>query len=481
LPDANADLAHRYSFTSDANDSVGTAHGTVVDPGVPTAVFAAGQLDLSVNTGQNSGAITEDAYVNLPNGMFSAVAAAGTSGAFSMELWATVSATHTWQRYVDVGSSNGGEDTSGNGSMQPYIYIAPNSGRFTDGLASEAHAANQVGPATEVGQTGPLPNGVELHVVGTYDQNDTSAGANGTLKLYRNGALLGQAPIPAGLTLNTFTNNNNWLGRSQWGDPVFDGSYNEFRVYDHALTASEVGADFLFGPDVIPTDILSLTVNTSTGAVTMTNNSPIAINAEFYRISSDNSALSLAGWNSLDEQNYDAVDGTDGGMVAGDSDGEGWDEAGGSNASQLVELFLGEAGSSIAPSETISLGNAFNTSVVDGQDLVFDFGLVGGLQLTGGVEYISAPGLLGDFNEDGKVDAADYVKWRKDGANPLPNDNGLTTAAARFNLWRANFGNMSGGGAAASGASVPEPASWICSLLAAAAFAGRRRTRTIGC
>jgi hypothetical protein len=51
------------------------------------------------------------------------------------------------------------------------------------------------------------------------------------------------------------------------------------------------------------------------------------------------------------------------------------------------------------------------------------------------------PGNDGDFNEDGTVDAADYVKWRKDGANPLPNDGGLATAAERFDLWRANFGN----------------------------------------
>src|SRR6185369_6538806 len=38
-----------------------------------------------------------------------------------------------------------------------------------------------------------------------------------------------------------------------------------------------------------------------------------------------------------------------------------------------------------------------------------------------------APGLNGDFNSDGKVDAADYVMWRNnDGtSNALPNDNGL--------------------------------------------------------
>jgi hypothetical protein len=88
------------------------------------------------------------------------------------------------------------------------------------------------------------------------------------------------------------------------------------------------------------------------------------------------------------------------------------------------------------------------------------------------------PGLLGDFNEDDKVDAADYVIWRKnETANvALPNDNGLATQAERFDLWRANFGNMTmpGGG---SGGAVPEPATLVMLIVGMAAVAlGRRRS-----
>jgi hypothetical protein len=242
-------LLHRYSFTTDASDSVGSAHGTVVDAGVPTAVFAGGQLNLSGNTGESSNNITQDAYVNLPNGMISDVASEGTSGAFTIELWATVSTTRTWQRYVDFGTSNFGEDVSHSGSGSGYIYITPNSGVFSNGLASAVH------PPTgdrNVGQTGPLPNNIQFHIVSTYDQNDTSEGSNGTFKLYRDDALIGAAELPLGLDLNTFTNNNNWLGRSQWPDPIFDGLFNELRLYDHALSAAEVAASFASGPDVLP-------------------------------------------------------------------------------------------------------------------------------------------------------------------------------------------------------------------------------------
>jgi hypothetical protein len=70
---------------------------------------------------------------------------------------------------------------------------------------------------------------------------------------------------------------------------------------------------------------------------------------------------------------------------------------------------------------------------------------------------VEVAGLPGDFNSDDIVDAADYVVWRKNETDnsPLPNDNGLTTQAERFDLWRNNFGAQGGGGAVAG--SVPEP------------------------
>jgi hypothetical protein len=480
--EAAAALAHRYSFTSDANDSIGTAHGTVVDAGTPSHVFTNGQLDLSANTGQGSNAATlTDAFVDLPNGLISEAASNGISGAFSLELWATISTARTWQRFVDLGSANGGENVSDGGAATDYVYIAANHGRFGMGVGTEVHEANQTVAVTETGQTGAVPTNVQQHIVGTYDHNDTSSGANGTMRLYRNGAPIGAAPIPPNIDLNTFTNDNNWLGRSQWNDPIFDGSFNEFRIYDHALTASEITNNTFFGPDVVGSGQLpSLTVNTNSGQVTMTNNTNVAVNLDFYRISSAGGALSLSGWNSLDTQNYDAVDGPDAGTIAGDSDGEGWDDAGGSNASQLVELFLGENGSSLAPSETLNLGNAFNTSVFGGGnngDLQFTFGLVGGAQFTGSVMYVSGPaGVAGDYNNNGVVDAADYVLWRNGG--PLQNEGETpgSITAEDYTFWRSRFGATPGGGAAAT-AAVPEPGLTSVPILVAVATLFRQRRK----
>jgi hypothetical protein len=90
------------------------------------------------------------------------------------------------------------------------------------------------------------------------------------------------------------------------------------------------------------------------------------------------------------------------------------------------------------------------------------------------------PGLLGDFNDDGKVDAADYAPWAKNTANAaLPNDNGVDTQAERYALWSANFGNPQSG--SGGGGAVPEPGSLILAAVGVALLAGKsRQKRTCG-
>ncbi len=53
----------------------------------------------------------------------------------------------------------------------------------------------------------------------------------------------------------------------------------------------------------------------------------------------------------------------------------------------------------------------------------------------------------GDFNHDGRVDAADYVVWRKTGIN----------GQQGYDTWRSNFGATIGSSVSTS-AAVPEPA-----------------------
>ena len=72
------------------------------------------------------------------------------------------------------------------------------------------------------------------------------------------------------------------------------------------------------------------------------------------------------------------------------------------------------------------------------------------------------PGLPGDFNGDGVVDAADYTVWR-DSLGSIDD----------YNLWVANFGQTASSSSSGSN-TVPEPTSWLLITLATCAIVCRR-------
>ena len=80
----------------------------------------------------------------------------------------------------------------------------------------------------------------------------------------------------------------------------------------------------------------------------------------------------------------------------------------------------------------------------------------------------SAAGLPGDYNNNGTVDAADYVLWRNGG--PLQNevDTPGVVNAADYTAWRARFGNSGSGVGVGANTTVPEPAVSLLLILAMA-------------
>jgi hypothetical protein len=81
----------------------------------------------------------------------------------------------------------------------------------------------------------------------------------------------------------------------------------------------------------------------------------------------------------------------------------------------------------------------------------------------------------GDYNNDGKVDAADYVVWRKTNGTgfDLPNEVPGTTPGEvtidDYNEWRERFGSGgAGAGGGFDGGSVPEPGSILLVIAGAA-------------
>src|SRR3954466_5885713 len=72
---------------------------------------------------------------------------------------------------------------------------------------------------------------------------------------------------------------------------------------------------------------------------------------------------------------------------------------------------------------------------IDDAGHVFGVAFNGSEQQWHAVEWIPVAALSGDYNNDGKVDAADYLSWRKTDGTP-----------AGYSAWRAHFGQTAGSG-----------------------------------
>jgi autotransporter-associated beta strand protein len=93
-------------------------------------------------------------------------------------------------------------------------------------------------------------------------------------------------------------------------------------------------------------------------------------------------------------------------------------------------------------------------------------------------------GVAGDYNQNGVVDAADYVLWRNSlGPGSLPNEGGISPGVvdtADYNFWRSRFGATSGAASGVGSNAAPEPSSVLVvagTFVVLLNFARRRRVR----
>lgn len=232
-------LQHRYSF-SEANgdatvaDSIGGANGDLINGG-SAAFNGSGQLVLD---GANS-------YVNLPNDLVINLSN------ITVEAWITDNGSGVWSRIFDFGNSTGGEDfpiLPGPAGTQHFYLAQPSaSGPVRGTISTDSNPGDQLIPGSVI------PTNQMTHVAWTIN------GPAHTSRIFVNGVQVGENTGVTLVPANLGPTQNDWLGRSQYGsDPFFNGVYDEFRIWDGAMTPAQAAASFLSGPNFAP--VVSLQV-----------------------------------------------------------------------------------------------------------------------------------------------------------------------------------------------------------------------------
>jgi hypothetical protein len=143
---------------------------------------------------------------------------------------------------------------------------------------------------------------------------------------------------------------------------------------------------------------------------------------------------------------------------------------------ELIDGFVPDIGNMFQILTAGSVIGTFNpVNALDGGNL-FDVDVSVLYSATDVVVQIDDVALLGDYNKNGTVDAADYALWRDTNGNigknlaADGNEDG-TVDDADYGVWRAHFGNTAqlGGGAFADSplsVTVPEPATYFLLMIA---------------
>jgi len=232
----------------------------------------------------------------------------------------------------------------------------------------------------------------------------------------------------------------------------------------------------------VPSEPSILRIETNTGRGFLTGGDVISTTIKSIDISSESGQLRGSTTTGLSgASGMETVDGPDNGSAPGSSPGEQWEMLTATD-NRIFEAFL-FGDSTFDSSRSVDLGAIFKAATPPAnRDVEFSYTTATGDIVVGAVQYFAAPGVTGDYNSDGRVDAADFTVWRdKLGTNTtLPNDaTPGTVTQADFNVWKTNFGQTIGGGAAAV-AAVPEPVSLALVVAVLALLAICWRTRRYG-
>ena len=236
---AEAKLAHRWSFTGNLNDSVGTAHATI-ENGTTSNTNPVTQNPTSVTLA--GGAKADSQWVKLGSNLLPA-----RNTPCTIEVWATYNQIQNYARIWDFHNSTTENLymswSVGTGASTDRIQWVDPAGLLVDNtnayqLATKYHIVMTIAPAATPGSS----------LVTWYSAPEYDGVTNFDL-----GPARGTATVANSLA---FLNDTvNALGFSPWPDNTASATYDEFRLWDGALPEwalqglHEQGADDATQPD----------------------------------------------------------------------------------------------------------------------------------------------------------------------------------------------------------------------------------------
>jgi fibronectin type 3 domain-containing protein len=195
-----AALVH-YELEANTLDSSGNGNHAIVT-GSP--IYVAGQIGQAIDLNGSTD------FLRIPSGVVRAVEK------MTIAAWVNWDGGGNWQRIFDFGDST-----------SRYLFLTPKSGGNT------LRFAFNNGKGEKTTETSVLAIGSWVHVAVTLN-GDTAI-------LYVGGAPVATNVAAINPTGFDFKPANNYIGKSQFAsDPLFNGRIDDFRIYNYALTASQV-------------------------------------------------------------------------------------------------------------------------------------------------------------------------------------------------------------------------------------------------
>lgn len=216
--DTTTGLILKYSFdnvtgTTVTDDSGNGKTGTLQGAATVTAGYM----------GKGIACTAKADYISVPANINSGLTS------FTFTTWVKMTALKNATRFFDWGT---GADGTNN-----FLAFIPSYNGDDQYMVLRFRPAS--GTATNITSTVKCPVGAWAHIAVTYSWN----GSSGTGTIYLNGKAVGSA---SGITFNpsTFPGNtaNNYFGYSRWSTDTngFNGTFDDIRIYNRALTASDV-------------------------------------------------------------------------------------------------------------------------------------------------------------------------------------------------------------------------------------------------